>query len=350
MTVIGTNISWTNSTWGLAIGCTKVSAGCDRCYAETLVNRLPTFNQRFDEVRLRLERLKDVRKFKPIQVAGELLPHMVFVNSLSDFWHDDIPDDVVFRILDVMEAHPSVIFQILTKRPIRARKLLIQRYAGRGIPSHIWMGVTVEDNQVARRLDIWRTILERTGGGTFFVSVEPLIGPADALDFTDMNWVITGGESGGGARIMQPDWLKHAIQNAQAAGAAVWHKQNGQIRSHPNLYRAPAALTLTSKFHWLIDHGWETLPKEKGGATIDKMISRVAGGIPHAEGHAEQQPDLSSQQGRLAPCAGRFPVLRIGECEMARRTLPTKWTPRGKPAGKPESGTAKRVRDGERAR
>lgn len=280
LTVIGTNISWTNSTWGLATGCTKVSAGCDNCYAETLVNRLPTFNQRFDEVRLRLERLKDVRRFKPIPVAGELLPHMVFVNSLSDFWHDDIPDDVIFRILDVMEEHPKVIFQILTKRPVRARKLLTQRYAGCGIPPHIWMGVTVEDNQVAKRLDIWRTILERTGGGTFFVSVEPLIGPA-GLDFTGMDWVITGGESGGGARVMQAAWLETAIYNAKVAGAALWHKQNGQIRSHPNLACAPAHLGLTARFQWLIEHGWETLPKEKGGATINKRNYRELPGAFH---------------------------------------------------------------------
>lgn len=275
MTVIGTNISWTNSTWGLAIGCHKVSAGCDHCYAETLVNRLPVFAQSFNEVRLRLERLKDVRRFKPIRDgAGVLSPHMVFVNSLSDFWHDAIPDAVVFQILDVMEAHPSVIFQILTKRPIRARKLLVDRYRGKGIPSHIWIGVTVEDNQVAKRLDVWRTIQQRTGGGTFFVSVEPIVGPTNGLDFAGMAWVITGGESGPRARTMDPAWLRCAIAGARHAGAAVWHKQNGKIASHPDLNQAPAALGLTARYQWLIDNGWERLPKEKGGATTGRTTYR----------------------------------------------------------------------------
>jgi protein gp37 len=276
LTVIGTTISWTNSTWGLAIGCHKVSAGCDHCYAETLVNRLPSFNQRFDEVRLRLERLRDVRKFRPIPDGdGGLLPHMVFVNSLSDFWHDAIPDAVVFQILDVMEAHPSVIFQILTKRPIRARKHLVQRYGGgKGIPSHIWMGVTVEDNQVAKRLDIWRSIKERTGSGTFFVSAEPIIGPTDNLNFDGMDQVITGGESGPGARTMLEPWLGNALANARTAGAAIWHKQNGTVASHPNLNRAPAQLGIPARFRWLAEHGWELLPKEKGGATINRTTYR----------------------------------------------------------------------------
>jgi protein gp37 len=275
LTVIGTTISWTNSTWGLAIGCHKVSAGCDHCYAETLVNRLPTFKQRFDEVRLRLERLKDVRKFRPIPDGeGGVSPHMVFVNSLSDFWHDAIPDAVVFQILDVMEAHPSVIFQILTKRPIRARKLLVQRYGGKGIPSHIWMGVTVEDNQVAKRLDIWRSIKDRTGHGTFFVSCEPIIGPTDALDFDGMDWVILGGESGPGARLMKQEWLAWGIIDARRAGASIWLKQHGTIASHPNLHRAPTHLGMGAKFRWLVENGWEELPEEKGGATIDKKTYR----------------------------------------------------------------------------
>lgn len=276
VTNIGTSISWTTSTWGLVVGCNKVSAGCDHCYAETLVNRLPTFKQRFEEVRLHLERLAHVHRFRPVPdpTTGGVSPHLVFVNSLSDFWHDAIPDAVVFQILDVMEAHPTVVFQVLTKRPIRARRLLGQRYRGRGIPSHIWMGVSVEDNQVAKRLDIWRSIKERTGAGTFFVSVEPLIGASDAMDFTAMDWVITGGESGGGARHMEGTWLRTAIDSARQAGAAVWHKQNGTIGSHPNLNRAPSSLGVKARFEWLANHGWEALPKEKGGATVDRVTYR----------------------------------------------------------------------------
>lgn len=275
MTVIGTGISWTNSTWGLAVGCHKVSAGCDNCYAEGLVNRLSSFGQRFDEVKLKLDRLDHVRRFRPLVSVDGLRPHMVFVNSMSDFWHDTIPDDVIARILDVMEAHPHIVFQILTKRPIRARRLLTARYLGKGIPRHIWIGVSTEDNRVAARLNIMRTIRERTGGGTFFVSVEPIIGPTDALDFTGMDWVITGGESGPGARRMERSWLMAAVQTAQRQGAALWHKQSGTVASHPNIDKVPARIVKQAdQFRWLRDHGWEVLPAEKGGATIDRQTYR----------------------------------------------------------------------------
>jgi protein gp37 len=274
MTVIGTGISWTNSTWNLAIGCHKVSAGCDNCYAEAMVNRLSSFGQRFDEVRLKLDRLDHVRKFRPLVGEDGLMPHMVFVNSMSDFWHDAIPDEAVSRILDVMEAHPFVVFQVLTKRPIRARRVLTARY-GKGIPSHIWIGVSAEDNRVARRLDIMRTILERCGGGTFFVSVEPIVGPTDKLDFTGMDWVITGGESGSGARRMERAWLIDAVDQAHRAGAALWHKQSGTVASHPNIDRVPDRLDKPAdQFRWLRNNGWEILPQEKGGATIDRQTYR----------------------------------------------------------------------------
>ena len=159
MTVIGSGISWTNSTWNLSVGCDKVSAGCDHCYAEELVGRLGSFGHAFNDVRLHPDRLAHVTRFKPLKDgAGGMKPHMVFVNSMSDFWHDAIPDAFVDQALNTMERHPTTIFQILTKRPIRARRLLTARYGGRGIPPHIWIGVSVEDNRVHKRLDIMRSI------------------------------------------------------------------------------------------------------------------------------------------------------------------------------------------------
>jgi len=274
MTVIGTGISWTNSTWGLATGCDKVSAGCDFCYAEELVDRMGTFGHAFNEVKLHLERLPHVRRFKPLPDGqGGYNPHMVFVNSMSDFWHDAIPDSIVHEILDVMEVHPGVVFQILTKRPIRARKLLTARYGGRGIPNHIWIGVSAEDNRVAKRLDIMRTVKQRCGGGgVFFVSVEPIVGPTDQLDFADIDWIITGGESGPRARTMERAWLMAVLDNASAP---IWHKQSGTVRSHPNIDRVPQRYTKPAdQFRWLRDNGWEVLPQEKGGATADKMTWR----------------------------------------------------------------------------
>ena len=233
--------SWTNHTWNWAVGCDPVSAGCDHCYAKAIVDRNPAFfGQSFDHVTLKLERLKHVNRFRPILSDGRKLPALVFVNSMSDAWHDDIPTDVIHHVFDVMEANPHIVFQVLTKRPIRARRILTERYRS-GFPSHIWIGVSCEDNRVAKRLDILRSIKERTGGGmTAFVSVEPIIGPTDALRFDDLDWIITGGESGPRARIMQRGWLIPSIEECGRLGIALWHKQNGQMRSHPDLSQAPA--------------------------------------------------------------------------------------------------------------
>jgi len=278
MTVIGSNISWTHSTWNLAIGCTKVSAGCDHCYAEELVNRSGTFKQRFDQVVLKLDRLSHVRKFRPLvdPETTRLMPHMVFVNSMSDFWHSDIPDETIGQILDVMEQHPETIFQILTKRPVRARKLLADRYRGKGIPPHIWIGVSAEDNRVAGRLNIMRRLREQVGSGTFFVSVEPIVGPTDKLDLTGIAWTITGGESGPRARKMEKPWLMAAIDQAQRQGSALWHKQNGTTQSHPNLDQVPGRIKRPGdQFRWLRENGWEVLAAEKGGATVDKQTYRA---------------------------------------------------------------------------
>jgi protein gp37 len=249
-----------------------VSAGCDHCYAEEIVGRWD-FGHTFDQVKLHLERLPHVRRFKPLPDGqGGFNPHMVFVNSMSDFWHDAISNEVIYQILDVMEANRHVVFQILTKRPIRARRLLTGRYGGKGIPSHIWIGVSAEDNRVAKRLDIMRTIKQRCGGGTFFVSVEPIVGPTDQIDFADMDWIITGGESGPKARTMERPWLMSVLDTQTAP---IWHKQSGTVRSHPNIDKVPSRyLKPADQFRWLRDNGWELLPQEKGGATADRMTWR----------------------------------------------------------------------------
>jgi protein gp37 len=295
MVVLKSGISWCSGTLNAWIGCHKVSAGCDHCYAETLVSRFgkmgdgpgETPAQRaaatragtmapFNQIVLHLDRLAQIRKMRPhVEADGKRRPYLCFVNSMSDFWHDDVPDAAIHQALDAFEAAPDTIFQILTKRPVRARKLLIGRYANSGLPDNLWIGASVEDNRVAARLNIMRTIKGRCGGnGTFFVSVEPIIGPTDAINFEAMDWIITGGESGPGARVMQRDWLLGAVNAARRAGIPLWHKQSGQPRSHPNWDRAPAALKQAERFRWLIDNGWERLPDEKGGATIDRATYR----------------------------------------------------------------------------
>ena len=120
MTVLGTGISWTNSTWNPWFGRKPVSAGCDNCYAAGIVNNpYFKFGHRFDEVRIHLNRLAQISKFRPIATGVGVEPHKVFVNSMSDFFIEDVPDAVIHQVLDAMEGTPDVVFQILSKRPIR---------------------------------------------------------------------------------------------------------------------------------------------------------------------------------------------------------------------------------------
>lgn len=279
MTVLKSGISWCDGTLNAWVGCTKVSAGCDRCYAEALVHRLQdNFGHPFSEVRLHLHRLADVRRMKPqVDSRGWHRPFLCFVNSMSDFWHDAVPNEAISTALDAFEAKPDTVFQILTKRPARMGKFLADRYP-QGIPRHLWIGVSVEANEVAVRLNFLRRLREKVKGDMVaFASVEPIIGPTDALDFTGIDWAIMGGESGGGARIMHRSWMDAAIGRAREAGAAIWLKQHGQIASHPNLVEVPRDVRRkgnVASFAWLIENGWEAIPEEKGGATIDRVTFR----------------------------------------------------------------------------
>lgn len=278
MTSIGTGISWTHSTWNPWIGCVAVSEGCSRCYAKTLVEQ--RWKKDFGKVEMHLERLRDIRKFRPLVSPDGLLPHMVFVNSLSDFFFEQVPDAAIHLVLDEMEKHPLIQWQILSKRPVRARKMLVDRYRGRGIPPHLWIGFTAEDGRVARRLDILRSIGERTGGRpTLFASVEPIVGPTDALDLSGLSWTISGGESGPGARKMERAWLLTAVEKAIRANVPLWHKQSGLVVSHPSFDRIPHYITKAGdQLRWLRDKGLEHLVNEKGGATIDGKTYRE---LPH---------------------------------------------------------------------
>ena len=240
------------------------------------INRGHVFKNPFEKVSLHLDRLAQLRRFGPVaESSTSVRPRLLFVNSMSDFWHEQVPDEAIHQALDAFEKYPTTVFQILTKRPVRARKLLTDRYGNSGIPPQMWFGVSVEDNRVAGRLNIMRRLKEQTGGNmTLFASVEPIVGPTDQIDFTGLDWVITGGESGPGARLMQREWLLPAIERARLAGARIWHKQSGTKQSHPNLSESPAHWKITERFQWLIDHGWEHLPQEKGGATVDRATYR----------------------------------------------------------------------------
>lgn len=277
MTVLNSGISWCTGTLNLTVGCTKVSAACDNCYAETLVQRgiLPGRSKDFSELSFYPQRLKDLRRFLPAKNAeGVVEPKMVFVNSLSDFWHDDIPDQFIDTALDAFEAHPTVIVQILTKRPVRMRRVIQARYSNRGVPANFWLGVSVEDNRVAGRLNILRRLKDQVGEFTAFASVEPIVAPCDGLDFTGVDWVLTGGESGPRARPMDFAWLEQANEKAIGAGIPLHFKQYGTPGNNPFVrqigrergFRANEALKLA------IEEGLELAPHEKGGATYKGRI------------------------------------------------------------------------------
>ena len=243
-------IEWTDVTWNPVTGCTKVSPGCDNCYAEREANtrvrhhylkRLPVVEKEVNDpfaVRLWPERLDQPRRWSQ-------KPRMIFVNSMSDLFHADIPHDFLCRIFRVMMENPQHIYQVLTKRPARARRFWLDRGASmfgtHRIPGHIWMGTSVEDQRVAYRIDH----LMQIPAEVRFLSCEPLIGPLDldrwvfdrdeairlaepnALSRDPLDWVIVGGESGPNHRPMRPEWVRAIRDQCVAAGVSFFFKQWG---------------------------------------------------------------------------------------------------------------------------
>lgn len=226
-----TTIEWTDATWNPVTGCTKISAGCDHCYAETFAERFRGttghyFENGFD-VQLRPDKLDAPRHWKK--------PRKVFVNSMSDLFHDDVPEDYIAQVWTVMAATPQHTYQILTKRHARMRSV-VRRIAWRtatteerqrgvrgsvayvqpnedlndhlGAPRvlpNVWLGVSTENQRWA---DIRITALLETPTAIRWISAEPLLGPIDLLAYTDLDWVVVGGESGPGARPMHPHWAR----------------------------------------------------------------------------------------------------------------------------------------------
>ncbi len=215
-------IEWTDATWNPVTGCTKISAGCDNCYAERFANRFRgvaghPYGRGFD-LTLRPERLE-----QPIGWRGR---RMIFVNSMSDLFHKDIPRDFVDRVFDTMEAAHWHIFQVLTKRSSRMRKYVNARFSDRPAPPHLWLGVSVEDGSKLSRV----RHLRETRARVRFLSVEPLIGPVGRIDLDGIHWVIAGGESGPKARPMQIAWARDIRDRCIRAGVPFFFKQWGGLR------------------------------------------------------------------------------------------------------------------------
>jgi protein gp37 len=208
-------IEWTDASWNPVTGCTQVSPGCDHCYALAFAERFRgvsghPYEQGFD-LRLWPQRLDLPLRWKK--------PRRIFVNSMSDLFHKDVPDEFVRRVFDTMVRADQHTYQILTKRPQRLARL------SRSLPwpSHIWIGVSVESNAYAWRADY----LRRVPAAVRFISAEPLLGPVDELNLEGLHWVITGGESGIGHRRCNPDWVRDVRYRCVADGIAYFHKQWG---------------------------------------------------------------------------------------------------------------------------
>ena len=214
-----TSIEWTDATWNPVTGCTKITRGCDNCYAERIAERFRGtpghhFESGFD-LTLRPERLKQPLSWKK--------PRRIFVNSMSDLFHKDIPTDFIDQVFETMESANQHVYQILTKRSILMKKYMCQRYGDKLAPPYIWCGVSVEDHNVAARI----RHLQEVPASIRFLSIEPLLGPVGNIDLEGIDWVIVGGESGPNARTMEYSWVTSIRDLCEKNGVDFFFKQWG---------------------------------------------------------------------------------------------------------------------------
>jgi protein gp37 len=217
-----TEIEWTDATWNPVTGCSKITAGCDFCYAERFSERFRgvpghPFENGFD-LTLRPERLR-----QPLQWRK---PKRVFVNSMSDLFHKEVPKEFIDSVFDTMEEADWHTFQVLTKRSSLMMKYLRGRYASGLAPPHIWLGVSIEDRKNTVRLKH----LQKSPASVRFVSFEPLIGSVGKVDLDGIHWAIVGGESGPNARPMAEEWAIEIRDQCRTAKVAFFFKQWGGIR------------------------------------------------------------------------------------------------------------------------
>ena len=246
-------IEWTQSTWNPVRGCTRVSEGCKFCYAERIAAR-------FSREGLAYEGLAKMTKAGPrwsneVRLVEELLdlplkwkkPQLVFVNSMSDLFHEDVSSDFILKVFDTMRKAEQHHFQVLTKRS----KQLVKLNSEIKWPENVWMGVSVENQDYTFRIDD----LRETDAHIKFLSLEPLIGELRNLDLTGIDWVIVGGESGPGARPIEEKWVIDIRDQCQEASVPFFFKQWGGR----NKKRAGRKLE---------DKTWDALPYAYSGVSI----------------------------------------------------------------------------------
>ena len=249
-------IEWTQATWNPVTGCSKISAGCKHCYAERMSFRLKAMGKPQYENGFKLT-------IQPKMLEAPLRwrsPRTIFVNSMSDLFHEEVGLDFTKRVFDVMNRCPQHTFQVLTKRPSIAAAF------GPFLDwsSNIWMGTSVEDDRVLHRIASLRQIPATTR----FLSVEPLIGPLPRLTLAGINWVIVGGESGPGAREMKPEWVRQIRDRCVQKGIPFFFKQWGGVN------KKKTGRVLDGKT-------WDEMPRltvQRGGhKDVGVPINRLAG-------------------------------------------------------------------------
>lgn len=218
-----TKIEWTDETWNPVTGCTKISPGCKNCYAERMARRLagrygyPEQPNHF-KVTLHPDRLDQPLRWRE--------PRMIFVNSMSDLFHEDVPFDFISKVMDVIERAPQHTFQVLTKRPAHIKQWAYwDNPQTIDLPDNLWLGVSVENQKTANER---REAFRQVPAAVKFLSYEPALGPVDWIGWGFIDWLICGGESGPKARPMHPDWARAARDQCQAAGVPFFFKQWGE--------------------------------------------------------------------------------------------------------------------------
>lgn len=284
-------IEWTQATWNCIRGCSMCSPGCLFCYAMMIAARFSRLGLPFHGFAIMTA--KGPKWTGRVALIEELLdeplhwrkPKLIFVNSMSDLFHEDLPAADILRVFDVMNRAEQHTYQILTKRSNRLAELSLR------VPwaPHIWMGVSVENADYIHRIDD----LRRTGAHMKFLSLEPLLGPLPNLDLRGIDWVIVGGESGRGARPMQAEWAGNIRDQCQAAGVPFFFKQFGKLSNNPD-HTDPTAK--------------ENGGSAKGGRMLDGQTwDEMPGGVHLADAFGEDATDAREPKRAGSLCS--LPVL-----------------------------------------
>jgi protein gp37 len=282
----GSSIEWTEATWNPVTGCTKISAGCKFCYAERMSLRLQAMGKSHYATGFRLAMHDDALTIP----YGWKSSRVIFVNSMSDLFHEDVPLEFIKRVFSVMNDCAHHTFQILTKRPHSAR-----RYATELTWSpNIWMGTSVEDRRVLHRIKD----LVKIPASTRFLSVEPLLGPLPRLPLQGIDWVIVGGESGPGSRHLDPDWVRVIRDRCITRGVPFFFKQWGGTNK-----KAAGRL--------LDGREWNEMPeRSQHGRHTPHGLDRRAAHSRQTRNSEDLFRGLGSHPGAVAVDSGRRTVIR----------------------------------------